>query len=339
MINKNWKGLIKPKKIEFSKQKDSFNSAQLVAEPLESGYGQTLGNMLRRVLLSSIRGAAVTSIKIEGVTHEFSSIPGIIEDVTEIILNIKQLAIKLNDVESSKIYIKADGPKEIKAGDIECGAHVEVLNKDLHICTLDSKAKINMTLNVDEGKGYVPAVKHSNGEDAPLGTIFIDSFFSPVRKVSFKVENSRVGQVTDYDKLIMQIETNGSVIPEDSVAYAARIIDEQLKMFINFEDPVEEVVAPTKEEPQLNVNLLRKVEELELSVRSANCLKNDEIIYIGDLVQKTESEMLRTPNFGRKSLNEIKEILATMTLELGMKIEGWPPENIEDIRKKLDDPY
>ncbi len=339
MINKNWKGLIKPKKIEFNKQKDSFNSAQLVAEPLESGYGQTLGNMLRRVLLSSIRGAAVTSIKIEGVTHEFSSIPGIIEDVTEIILNIKQLAIKLNDVESSKIYIKANGPKEIKASDIECGAHVEVLNKDLHICTLDSKAKINMTLSVDEGKGYVPAIKHGNGEDAPLGTIFIDSFFSPVRKVSFKVENSRVGQVTDYDKLIMQIETNGSVIPEDSVAYAARIIDEQLKMFINFDDPVEEVVTPTKEEPQLNVNLLRKVEELELSVRSANCLKNDEIIYIGDLVQKTESEMLRTPNFGRKSLNEIKEILSTMTLELGMKIEGWPPENIEDIRKKLDDPY
>ena len=339
MINKNWKGLIKPKKIEFNKEKDSLNSAQLVAEPLESGYGQTLGNMLRRVLLSSIRGAAVTSIKIEGVTHEFSSIPGIIEDVTEIILNIKQLAIKLNDVESSKIYIKANGPKEIKASDIECGAHVEVLNKDLHICTLDSKAKINMTLNVDEGKGYVPAVKHSNGEDAPLGTIFIDSFFSPVRKVSFKVENSRVGQVTDYDKLIMQIETDGSVVPEDSVAYAARIIDEQLKMFINFEDPVEEVVVPTKEEPQLNVNLLRKVEELELSVRSANCLKNDEIIYIGDLVQKTESEMLRTPNFGRKSLNEIKEILATMNLELGMKIEGWPPANIEDIRKKLDDPY
>ena len=339
MINKNWKGLIKPKKIEFNKEKESFNSAQLVAEPLESGYGQTLGNMLRRVLLSSIRGAAVTSIKIEGVTHEFSSIPGIIEDVTEIILNIKQLAIKLSDVESSKIYIKANGPKEIKASDIECGAHVEVLNKDLHICTLDSKAQISMTLNVEEGKGYVPAVKHRNGEDAPLGTIFIDSFFSPVRKVSFKVENSRVGQVTDYDKLIMQIETDGSVVPEDSVAYAARIIDEQLKMFINFEDPVEEVVTPTKEEPQLNVNLLRKVEELELSVRSANCLKNDEIIYIGDLVQKTESEMLRTPNFGRKSLNEIKEILATMTLELGMKIEGWPPENIEDIRKKLDDPY
>jgi len=339
LINKNWKGLIKPKRIEFNKEKDSFNTAELVAEPLESGYGQTLGNMLRRVLLSSIRGAAVTSIKIEGVTHEFSSIPGIIEDVTEIILNVKQLAIKLNDVESSKIYIKSNGPKEIKASDIECGAHVEVLNKDLHICTLDSKAQINMTLNVDQGKGYVPALKHSNGEDAPLGTIFIDSFFSPVRKVSFKVENSRVGQVTDYDKLIMQIETDGSVVPEDSVAYAARIIDEQLKMFINFEDPVEEVVTPTKEEPQLNVNLLRKVEELELSVRSANCLKNDEIIYIGDLVQKTESEMLRTPNFGRKSLNEIKEILATMNLELGMKIEGWPPANIEDIRKKLDDHY
>ena len=331
MINKNWKGLIKPKRIEFSKGKDNFTSAELVAEPLESGYGQTLGNMLRRVLLSSIRGAAVT--------HEFSSIPGIIEDVTEIILNIKQLALKLSDVEASKIHIKAKGPLEIKGKDIDCGAHVEVLNKDLHICTLDSKASINMTLNVEEGKGYVPAIKHANGDDAPLGTIFVDSFFSPVRRVSFRVENSRVGQVTDYDKLIMNIETDGSVVPEDSVAYAARIIDEQLKMFINFEDPVEEVVVPTKEEPQLNVNLLRKVEELELSVRSANCLKNDEIIYIGDLVQKTESEMLRTPNFGRKSLNEIKEILATMTLELGMKIEGWPPENIEDIRKKLDDPY
>ena len=337
MINKNWKGLIKPKKIEFNKEKDSFNSAELVAEPLESGYGQTLGNMLRRVLLSSIRGAAVTSIKIEGVTHEFSSIPGIIEDVTEIILNIKQLALKLNDVESSKIYIKANGPKEIKASDIECGAHVEVLNKDLHICTLDSKAKIDMTLNVDEGKGYVPAIKHSNGDDAPLGTIFIDSFFSPVRKVSFKVENSRIGQVTDYDKLIMQIETDGSVVPEDSVAYAARIIDEQLKMFINFEDPVEEVVAPTKEEPQLNVNLLRKVEELELSVRSANCLKNDNIIYIGDLVQKSESEMLRTPNFGRKSLNEIKEVLNGMSLYLGMEIPNWPPDNIAELSKKLEE--
>ena len=339
MINKNWKDLIKPKKIEFIKDKNNVTNAELVAEPLESGYGQTLGNMLRRVLLSSIRGAAVTSIQITGVTHEFSSIPGIIEDVTEIILNIKQLALKLNDVESSKIFIKADGPKEIKAGDIDCGAHVEVLNKDLHICTLDSKAKVDISLNVEQGKGYVPAIKHENGEDAPLGTIYIDSFFSPVRRVSFRVENSRVGQVTDYDKLIMNIETNGSVVPEDSVAYAARIIDEQLKMFINFEEPVEEVVAPTKDEPQLNVNLLRKVEELELSVRSANCLKNDEIIYIGDLVQKTDSEMLRTPNFGRKSLNEIKEILSTMNLELGMKIEGWPPENIEDIRKKLDDPY
>ena len=339
MINKNWKELIKPRKIEFVKDKDNFTNAELVAEPLESGYGQTLGNMLRRVLLSSIRGAAVTSIKIEGITHEFSSRPGVIEDVTEIILNIKQLALKLNDVESTKILINAKGPKEIKAADIDCGAHVEVLNKDLHICTLDSKANVNISLTVEEGKGYVPAVKHNNSGDAPLGTIFIDSFFSPVRRVSFRVENSRVGQVTDYDKLIMNIETNGSVVPEDSVAFAARIIDEQLKMFINFEEPVDEVSAPAVEEPTLNVNLLRKVEELELSVRSANCLKNDEIIYIGDLVQKTESEMLRTPNFGRKSLNEIKEILTTMNLELGMKIEGWPPENIDEIRRKLDDPY
>ena len=339
VINKNWKELIKPKKIEFVKDNETGDAttAELVAEPLERGYGQTLGNMLRRVLLSSIRGAAVTSINVEGITHEFSAIPGVREDVTEIILNIKQLALKLNDVESSKIHIKAEGPKEIKAKDIDCGAHVEVLNKDLHLLTLDSKAKVNITLTVEEGKGYVPALKHSG--DVPLGTIFIDSFFSPVRRVSFRVENSRVGQVTDYDKLIMNIETNGSVFPEDSVAYAARIIDEQLKMFINFEEPVEEVATPVVEEPSLNVNLLRKVEELELSVRSANCLKNDEIIYIGDLVQKTESEMLRTPNFGRKSLNEIKEILSTMNLELGMKIEGWPPENIEEIRRKLDDPY
>jgi len=338
VINKNWKELIKPKKIDFVKDKESQTHAQLVAEPLENGYGQTLGNMLRRVLLSSIRGAAVTSIKVEGITHEFTSIPGVIEDVTEIILNVKQLALKMNDVESTKIFIKSQGPKEIKAGDIDCGAHVEVLNKELHICTLDSKANVNITLQVEEGKGYVPAVKHHK-EDSPLGTIYIDSFFSPVRRVSFRVENSRIGQVTDYDKLIMSIETNGSVVPEDSVAFAARIIDEQLKMFINFDEPVEEPSAVQAEEPTLNVNLLRKVEELELSVRSANCLKNDEIIYIGDLVQKSESEMLRTPNFGRKSLNEIKEILTTMNLELGMKIEGWPPENIEEIRKKLEDPY
>ena len=215
VINKNWKELIKPKKIEFVKDNETGDAttAELVAEPLERGYGQTLGNMLRRVLLSSIRGAAVTSINVEGITHEFSAIPGVREDVTEIILNIKQLALRLNDVESSKIHIKAEGPKEIKAEDIDCGAHVEVLNKDLHLLTLDSKAKVNITLTVEAGKGYVPALKHSG--DVPLGTIFIDSFFSPVRRVSFRVENSRVGQVTDYDKLIMNIETNGSVFPED----------------------------------------------------------------------------------------------------------------------------
>ena len=275
----------------------------------------------------------MTSIMIEGVTHEFTSIPGVIEDVTEIILNIKQLALKLNDVENTKIYLKSSGPKKLTAADLDCGAHVEVLNKDLHICTIDSKASINIIMNVSEGKGFVPASLNAK-EDMPIGTIAVDSFFSPVKRVSFKVENSRVGQVTDYDKLIMSIETNGSVIPEDSVAYAARIIDEQLKMFINFDEPEEERDVVIPEESSLNINLLRKVEELELSVRSANCLKNDEIVYIGDLVQKSESEMLRTPNFGRKSLNEIKEVLTSMSLELGMKIEGWPPENIEDIRKK-----
>ena len=338
MINKNWKELIKPNKISFTKGKNQDTKAELVAEPLESGYGQTLGTLLRRVLLSSIRGAAVTSINIEGVTHEFSSIPGVIEDVTEIILNIKQLALKLNDVESTRINLKVTGPREIKAGDIDCGAHVEVLNEDLHICTLDSKANIKIVMNVEAGKGFVPASMNAK-EESVLGEIPIDSFFSPVKRVSFKVENSRVGQVTDYDKLIMNIETNGSVVPEDSVAYAARIMDEQLKLFINFEEPVDEVEVVVPEESSLNINLLRKVEELELSVRSANCLKNDEIVYIGDLVQKSESEMLRTPNFGRKSLNEIKEVLTTMNLELGMKIEGWPPENIEEIRRKLEEPY
>ena len=338
MINKNWKELIKPNKISFIKGKNETTNAELVAEPLENGYGQTLGTLLRRVLLSSIRGAAVTSIKIEGITHEFSSIPGVIEDVTEIILNIKQLALKLNDVENTKINLKVSGPKHVKGSDIDCGAHVEVLNKDLHICTLDSKASLNMVLSVSEGKGFVPASVNASDE-LPLGSIPVDSFFSPVKRVSFKVENSRVGQVTDYDKLIMNIETNGSVIPEDSVAYAARIMDEQLKLFINFEEPAEEVEIPIPEESSLNINLLRKVEELELSVRSANCLKNDEIVYIGDLVQKSEGEMLRTPNFGRKSLNEIKEVLTTMNLELGMKIEGWPPENIEEIRRKLEEPY
>ena len=338
MINKNWKELIKPNKINFEKSKSGLNNAQLIAEPLESGYGQTLGTMLRRVMLSSIRGAAVTSIMIEGVTHEFSSIPGVIEDVTEIILNLKQLALKLSDVESTKIYLKSNGPKKLTAGDIDCGAHVEVLNKDLHICTLDSKASINITMYVSEGKGFVAAEKNTK-DDMPLGTIAVDSFFSPVKRVSFKVENSRVGQVTDYDKLIMEIETNGSVMPEDSIAYAARIIDEQLKMFINFDEPEDDKEVLVPEESSLNINLLRKVEELELSVRSANCLKNDEIVYIGDLVQKSESEMLRTPNFGRKSLNEIKEVLNAMTLELGMKIEGWPPENIEEIRRKLEEPY
>ena len=326
----------KPDKVIMIDSSESHGKFEF--RPLEPGYGLTIGNALRRVLLSSLEGYAFTSIKIDGVDHEFSTIKGVVEDVTEIILNIKQLAIKLNDVESTKIYLRSSGAKKLTAADIDCGAHVEILNKDLHICTTDSKATVNITMHVSEGKGFVPAVSNA-ADEMPLGTIAIDSFFSPVKRVSYKVENSRVGQVTNYDKLIMDIETNGSVVPEDSVAYAARIIDEQLKMFINFDEPEEEKDVVVPEESSLNINLLRKVEELELSVRSANCLKNDEIVYIGDLVQKSESEMLRTPNFGRKSLNEIKEVLTSMSLELGMKIEGWPPENIEDIRRKLEEPY
>ena len=338
MLQKNWSELIKPTKMEVNVDESNGRIGKLIAEPLERGFGLTLGNAIRRVLLSSLQGAAITSVKIKGVVHEFSTISGVKEDLTDVLLNLKSVAVKVHSPGLKKMYIKSSGSGEIRAGNFETDSETEIMNPDQLIMTLDSNADVEIEASIETGKGYVSA-EVAEDEDKLIGEIKLDAMFSPVIRASYKVENSRVGQVTDYDKLIMNIETNGSVVPEDPVAYAARIIDEQLKLFINFEEPDEEVVAPATEEPSLNVNLLRKVEELELSVRSANCLKNDEIIYIGDLVQKTESEMLRTPNFGRKSLNEIKEILSTMNLELGMKIEGWPPENIEEIRRKLDDPY
>lgn len=337
MIQKNWTELIKSNK-KIDAGNDAKRSATIVAEPLERGFALTLGNALRRVLLSSLQGAAVTAVHIDGVLHEFSSIPGVREDVTDIILNIKTVALRMGGDGPKRMRLKAQGPGEVKAGQIETGHDIEILNPDLVLCTLDQGANLSMEFTVESGKGYVPA-SQNRPEDAPIGLIPVDAIFSPVRKVSYKVDNSRVGQVTDYDKLSMQIETNGAVSPEDAAAIAARILQDQLQLFINFEEPSAATEESKAVEPPFNKNLLRKVDELELSVRSANCLKNDNIVYIGDLVQKTEAEMLRTPNFGRKSLNEIKEVLAQMGLHLGMEIPNWPPENIEEMAKRLDEPY
>ncbi|MDQ7246047.1 DNA-directed RNA polymerase subunit alpha [Dongia sedimenti] len=337
MIQKNWTELIKPnKKVDAGGDAKRFGT--IIAEPLERGFGLTLGNALRRVLLSSLQGAAVTAVHIEGVLHEFSSIPGVREDVTDIVLNIKQIALRMSGDGPKRMRLKAQGPGEVKAGQIEAGHDIEILNPDLVLCTLDQGANLAIEFTVNTGKGYI-AASQNRPEDAPIGLIPVDAIFSPVRKVSYKVENSRVGQVTDYDRLSLQIETNGAMTPEDSVAIASRILQDQLQLFINFEEPTAVMAEERTSEPPFNRNLLRKVDELELSVRSANCLKNDNIVYIGDLVQKTEAEMLRTPNFGRKSLNEIKEVLAQMGLHLGMEIPNWPPENIEELAKRLDEPY
>lgn len=335
MIQKNWQELIKPNKIEVATSKDASRHGTVVVEPLERGYGLTLGNALRRVLLSSLQGAAVTSIKIDGVLHEFSSIDGVREDVTDIVLNVKNIALRMHAEGSKKLQLQAEGPCEVKAGMIQTTGDIEITNPDLVICTLGNKAKLNMELTVSNGKGYRPAAQN-RAEDAPIGIIPVDSIFSPVRRVSYKVEDTRVGQITDYDKLVLDIETNGTIKPEDAVAYAARILQDQLQVFVNFQEPEAVAKEEAKDELPFSRHLLRKVEELELSVRSANCLKNDNIIYIGDLVQKTEADMLRTPNFGRKSLNEIKEVLTNMGLHLGMKVEGWPPENIEELAKRLE---
>ncbi|HWU60727.1 DNA-directed RNA polymerase subunit alpha [Rhizobium sp. C4] len=336
MIQKNWQELIKPSKVEFTSS--GATKATLVAEPLERGFGLTLGNALRRVLLSSLRGAAVTAVQIDGVLHEFSSIPGVREDVTDIVLNIKEIAIKMEGDDAKRMVVRKQGPGTVTAGDIQTVGDIEILNPDHVICTLDDGAEIRMEFTVNNGKGYVPA-ERNRAEDAPIGLIPVDSLYSPIKKVSYKVENTREGQVLDYDKLTMTIETNGSVTGEDAIAFAARILQDQLSVFVNFDEPQKEAEEDTVTELAFNPALLKKVDELELSVRSANCLKNDNIVYIGDLIQKTEAEMLRTPNFGRKSLNEIKEVLASMGLHLGMEVPAWPPENIEDLAKRYEDQY
>ncbi len=345
--SKNWQELKKPDMIERRPTANPLTKSSFVAEPLERGFGLTLGNALRRVLLSSLQGAAVTSIKIENVLHEFSSLAGVREDVTDLVLNVKQIALRMQGDGPKRLQLSATGPGEVKAGQIAVSGDIEVMNPDLVLCHLDQGAVINMELTADSGKGYVPA-SANRPADAPIGLIPVDALYSPVRQVAYKVENTRVGQELDYDKLTLTIETDGTVTPEDALAYAARILQDQLQMFVHFDDtmavssPMIGMAAPSAQADmssdtnQINRFLLKKVDELELSVRSANCLKNDIIIYIGDLVQKTEAEMLRTPNFGRKSLNEIKEVLSSMGLRLGMDIPGWPPENIEDMAKKLE---
>jgi len=335
LILKNWQELIKPQKLELD-DTGRINVGRVIADPLERGFGLTLGNALRRILLSSLQGAAVTAVKIDGVLHEFSSVEGVREDVTDIILNLKALGVRMHAEGPRKMRLSAVGPCDVTAAQIEAGADIEIMNPDLVICSLDKGAKLNMEMTVDTGKGYRPAAQN-RPEDCPVGMIPIDSVFSPVRKVTYEVTDTRVGQITDFDKLTLTVETNGVITPEDAVAFAARIMQDQLNVFVNFDEPEEEKAKEEEQELPFNKNLLRKVDELELSVRSANCLKNDNIIYIGDLVQKSESDMLRTPNFGRKSLNEIKEVLQIMGIYLGMQIEEWPPENIEELAKKLDD--
>ena len=337
-LQRNWQTLIKPEQLDVEFGSDAARVATIIAEPLERGFGMTLGNSLRRILLSSLQGAAVTSVRIDGVLHEFSTLAGVREDVTDIVLNIKQLAVRMHGDGPKRMVLTATGPGEVKAGQIQSGHDIEIMNPDLVLCTLDDGASLGMEFTVDLGRGYVPA-SANRPEDAPIGLIPGDAIYSPVRRVSDRVEQTRVGQVTDYDKLILQVETNGAITPEDSVALAARILQDQLGMFVNFEEPQRLRAEEPRIELPFNPNLLRKVDELELSVRSANCLKNDNIVYIGDLVQKSEQEMLRTPNFGLKSLNEIKEVLTAMGLSLGMTVTDWPPENIEELAKRSDQPF
>jgi len=347
MLEKNWRDLIKPKALDVDKESLTVSYGKFIAKPLERGFGLTLGNSLRRVLLSSLQGAAITAVKIDGVVHEFTSIPDVKEDIAEIILNLKEVRFRLHHAEESTVVIEKSGPGEVKASDIIVSEQVQVLNPDQVIATLGKGGKLRAEIHVARGRGY-RAAESNKAEDMPVGWIPVDSFFSPIRKVNYTVTQSRVGQRTDFDKLTLEVWTDGSVQPEDAVSLGSKILKDQLSVFLNFEEEPEPI-AQAKEEgsSQFNPNLYRSVEELELSVRSANCLQNANIKYIYELVQKTESEMLKTKNFGRKSLNEIKDILGEMGLSLGMKLDGFvaptqPPKTAEteaevNERKKLDE--
>lgn len=329
MISKNWRELIRPRGIVVDEANAGYG--KFVAEPFERGFGITVGNSLRRILLSSLQGAAITAVRIDGVLHEFSSVPDVLEDVTDIILNLKQLRFKAHTLEPRVLRLEASGEGKVTGANIIGDAQVEVLNPDLHIATLSEGGRLTMELTVRTGFGYVPAERNKM-PNMPVGTIPIDAMFSPIRRVNYNVTNARVGQRTDYDRLVLEVWTDGSVAPADGIAYAAKIIKEQLQIFINFDEEAEPEYEDKSAENEIlqNENLYRSVDELELSVRSANCLQNANIKLIGELVQRTEAEMLKTKNFGRKSLREIKEILATMGLSLGMKLEGWNP----DARRK-----
>ena len=321
LMARNWRELIRPKTIPVDDESARDDYAKFVVEPLECGFGITLGNSLRRVLLSSLQGGAITAVKIDGALHEFTSVPDVIEDVTEMVLNLKEVVVCTHTSKTQTVHIEKEGPCVITAGDIQVSDQMEILNPDHKICTVAKGGRFAADLTINVGHGYVPADRNKV-PGASIGTIAIDALFSPIRKVNYMVTNARVGQITDYDKLTLEVWTNGGVKPVDAVAYAAKILKEQLTIFVNFEEQQETVVEDTDEEP-LNDNLFRSVDELELSVRSANCLQNANIRLIGELVQKSEGEMLKTKNFGRKSLKEIREILSDMGLLLGMQIDGW----------------
>ena len=321
LVTRNWRELIRPRSVPVDHDSLSDTYGKFVVEPLERGFGITLGNSLRRVLLSSLQGAAITAVKIDGALHEFTSVPDVVEDVTEMVLNFKEVVVRSYTARTQTVRIEGEGPGVVTAGDIQTGDQIELLNPDHKICTLSQGGRFAAELTINVGHGYVPADRNKTA-GIPIGTIAIDSLFSPIRKVNYAVTNARVGQITDYDKLTLEVWTNGAVRPADAVAYAAKILKDQLTIFINFEEHDEPVEEESNEEP-LNENLFRSVDELELSVRSANCLLNASIKLIGELVQKSEGEMLKTKNFGRKSLKEIKEILADMGLSLGMQIDNW----------------
>ena len=324
LITRNWRDLIRPKAIQVDSESRTSCYAKFTCEPLERCFGITIGNSLRRVLLSSLQGAAVTAIRIDGALHEFTTITDVVEDVSDIILNLKEVVFKAERADTFTVRIDKEGPGPICAGDIAVVDGLEVLNPGHVIAVLDKRGPLSMELSVGVGRGYVPAERNKTPTMA-LGTIPIDALFSPIRKVNYTVQNARVGQVTDYDKLVLEVWTNGAVRPEDAVAFAAKILKEQLSIFINFEETEETAyIAPADDEEPVNENLFRSVDELELSVRSANCLQNANISLIGELVQRTEQDMLKTKNFGRKSLKEIKEILSSMGLSLGLKIDNWP---------------
>lgn len=334
---KVWQELIKPKKLTIESETQTDTYAKFIAEPLEQGLGITIGNSLRRVLLSLIPGAAIAAVKIDGVLHEFTSIQGISEDVTDIILNLKQIVVQMDpEVEEKTFILKQKGPKVVYAKDIEVDQSVKIINPDQVIANLDEGATLNMELLIKHGRGYESSDKIKSKYELPVGMLPIDCLFSPVKKVNYNVTYSRVGQITDYDKLILEVYTNGAMKPEDAVAIAAKIIEKQMAIFINFEEEAEEVSRVEMPQSKLNENLFKSVDELELSVRASNCLQSANIKYIGDLVQKTEAEMLKTKNFGRKSLREIKDILAGMGLSLGMKLENWPPKEFPNNSKDKD---